>query len=691
MLARRMLELYLEAPRRKALYAKKIPGIKARLQAAEHIAKSIGLIRNDVFGVRSGFFVLEYRRNLAIMKLISHALYELEMDGWIKVFPGKIYYIDKKSVPQTPLTENHKIFNVIASTVKDVATTFEGDFANIDASEIKKRCWMYFRKVNDLKRAEKYERERVKTFWERHDISPLTTGAAKDITASGYFYNETKKVFDKSAESFVIPTGNSEMDKLKKLEALEFDQYIGTHMQMAKEKPGEYLRQQFSLGKADRSTFFPGNKEFDFLKAVDQVFDLDKEELEVISRFVPGEITQKDAVFLHKFLALIDLGFREALAKTRVDSMPEWVQDGLLREAKASLPELFNKFSKFSKSSGTFGHDDFLSFLKNEDPKFVSEQEDEFKQNIGRIAKEFFAGLINGITKKLEDSQPYDITYVISDIHLQDYVHRDIYELLRLIDVVVATGGNLVINGDFLDTWRASNLALILRENKLIFDALRKVKKITIVKGNHDGWLELFNGEKVLSDNISVVDRLYNDGIHIEHGNDMDRFNSTASWIGEVATKAVNKIERNKLLGQQLLTWIEYFSRLLLPKEMWKNQKQERLVKGVAKIVGYRDPSGQTFSPTDPLDVTIGHFHSAGLFESYQKVLKGLDERFHGKVRFFLTDSWYNSEGYAGQVTIFAKKKAGTGQRMAKTIVWNYIDAKKILTLYGSWEFKKAS
>ncbi len=570
MLARRMLEVYEPSrARRNALYREKVPGIMARLQAAELIARRIGLINRDVFSFSSGIFIREYRRNLAIMKLISHALYELEMGEWIKVSPDKIYYLDRKAVQTTSYTQKNIIFDVIAETVKEIATTFdEAKFSRKSAQEIETACRDIFQRTSDLGRAAKHEGKRMRTFRERHDFSPITKRAAMDIAASGFFYVENKKVFERSAVQHMIISGDRAVDEARRIEAMEFDQYLNNEVAASKEFSGAELRGEFTLGPADRAPLFP--------REVDE----------------------------------------ETMNETR---------------------EVFRALE---------------------------------------CAK--------------EPERPYDLTFIISDLHLQDYVHRDLYELLRLIHVVVSTGGTLIINGDFLDTWRANSLPLIIKNNKILFDALRKVKRVVLIKGNHDGWLELFNGQKVLGENVSVVDRLWMKDLHIEHGNDFDRFNSEISWLGRLATQAVNVVERNEFVGPQALTWIEYVGKRFTPDGRWAAQKVDRVFRGIKEVYKRRDPKGDIYTAESPLNIVFGHYHFPGLYNAYEKINKMIesDQELKGRVRFFLTDSWYNSEGYAGQVTVFAKKKERqTGQLLTSTFIWDYIDAKKILTLYGAWKF----
>jgi UDP-2,3-diacylglucosamine pyrophosphatase LpxH len=690
MLARRMLEVYEPSrAKRNELYRQKVPGIMARLQAAELIARRIGLINRDVFSFSSGIFIREYRRNLAVMKLISHALYELEMDGWIKVTPTKIYYLDNKLVETVRGVEKQKIFHVIAETVKEIETIFnEGEFSNKSASSIEHDCGSLFVRTNDLGRAERFEEKRRKDFWERHDYSPLTKRAAMDIAASGYFYTENKKVFERPAVSFAPVSGDTTTDFLRSVEALQFDQYISTEVARAKEISGRELREEFSLGVADRSTLFPGTEEYDFLREVGRAFKLTPEEerdyIEQMSKFSPGEVGKAESMFLHKFLSAVKLEFMTALSSLHIETLPEVAQREFLSQVKEAFPEILDEFV------GTLGAHDFLLFLKQKHQDLVKDYEGSFRAGVTRTAGRFFERIVLDIIKKLEASQPYDVTYVISDLHLQDYVHRDVYELLRLIHVVVSTGGTLVINGDFLDTWRASNLALIIKNNKLLIDALRKVKRVVIIKGNHDGWLELFKGQKLFGDNISVVDRLWMRNLHIEHGNDFDKFNSEVSWIGRLATRVVDKLQKNEFVGPQFLTWIEYVGKRLLPDSKWTQQKVDRVLKGIQEVHSKRDPDGEIYSKDDPLNIVFGHYHFPGLFHAYDKINERIDsdERLKGKVRFFLTDSWYESEGYAGQVTVFAKsRRSPAGQMLTKTFIWDYIDAKKILTLYGAWKF----
>ena len=686
MLARSMLNVYVPRAERRELYRKKVPGIMNRLRAAELIARKIGLMKNSFYSFSSGSLIREYRRNLAMMKLLSHTLFELEKEDWIKVYPDRVYYVAEQQISVAGATEKHRIFDLIASTVKEVASTFEETFIRRSPQDIMESCRSVFREVGDLREAEVIEGGRERTWRERIDWSPITRRAAKDIAASGYLYDANKKVFERDAIGFVVRSGDAETDRAREMEAHEFDQYTGIHVRMAKERSGPELKSIFSLKSADRSTLFPGVEEFRFLEEAAEVFKLGEGEeqtyLERIKRFGPGEIGNAEAVFLHKFLSLVRLEFRDRLRKVNIESLPDFTQRQLLAQVRESLPEIFDEFLKQPDIK------DFLVFLRQKNPEEVDGLEASFRVGVSKIAGGFFVRIIDDLVAQMIEAQPYDINYVISDLHLQDYPHRDTYEILRLIHAVVATGGTLIINGDFMDTWRAGNLSSIMANNKIIFDALRKVKRIIVIKGNHDRWLSAFAGHKVF-ENVSVVDRFYTQGLHIEHGNFYDKYNSEESKIGKFATRLVTGLERNEIIGPQLLTWVEYVGKRVLPKGYWKKQKVKRVFKGIKDVYKNRDPNGNVYSPENPLDVVFGHYHFPGLFNAYDQINEMIqaDPQLSGKVRFFLTDSWYNSEGYAGLVTVFAKKKKGSGQLLTTSYLWEFIDAMKILSLYGTWKF----
>jgi UDP-2,3-diacylglucosamine pyrophosphatase LpxH len=586
MLQRAMLRAYVPKAEVKALFRAKVPGIMARLQAAESIARNIKLIRKSFYSISGGALVREYRKNLVIMKLISHALFRLEKEGLIKVYPNKIYYIPQKFIEGRDGEESINVFDTIAVTVEQVVRIFEGELVKKGAQEIREMCKPIFVPVKNLNEAEKLESERGRSLEEIVDWSPLTKLAAKDIAAGGYLYDMNKEVFEKRAVDLLTPSVYGRIDTTARKVASELDRYLDDQIQAAKECSGRDLWHFFSLGGADRLPLFSELREPDSLASVADLSELPASEA--------GQ-------------------YLEAIS--------------------------------------------------------------EYSRESTKVAPTF------------------DMTYIISDLHLQDYPHRDTFELLRLIQTVVVTEGTLVINGDFIDDWRAKSLDSIIANNKLIFDALRKVKRLVIVKGNHDSLFESFSGQRLFSENISVVDRFYDSaaGIHIEHGNFYDKFNSEASWIGKMATKAVNGIERNKTVGPQSLAWLEWFGRKFRSNDAWKRSKVNRVFKGIKDVYEHRDPDGTIFSREKPLNIVFGHYHFPGLFDAYGEINKMIenDPELSGKVRFFLTDSWYNSEGYAGQVAVFARKR-GPGRKnlLATTFLWEYITARKIMTLYGYLDFK---
>jgi UDP-2,3-diacylglucosamine pyrophosphatase LpxH len=694
MLARSLIKLYAPRAEIKALYRDKLPGIISRLRAAELIARNIGLIKKDVFSFTSGLFIWEYRRNLSAMKLISHALVKLERDGWIKVFPSKIYYVEEKAVTGTDYTERHRVFEALSETIKEIATMSEGQFASVSAQKIQELCKDIFKPVADLSLANKYERERKKPFFERHDFSPITKGAAMDIAASGYFYERNKEAFDKPASSFVIRTGDQFVDSQREIEAGRFDQYTENHVRNARELSGQKLREDLSLERADVSTLFPGDKKAKFFADIDRLFAPDGRDRTEYLKFISSFLPKENPAALEKVLdLLIDVcksKFIQKLSGQNLDLLTSEELSDILARAKVDLAEIMGAFMEGETAKKI---PVYLQYLAKEgkDGAIAKHLELLLKRGIEGVGQEIYGPLFEGILPKTGEPSEYDITYVISDLHLQDFVHRDIYELLRLIHMVVKTEGTLVINGDFLDSWRAKNLVLIIKHNKLLFDSLRKLKRLVIIKGNHDGWLELFRGQKVFGENISVVERLWMPGLHIEHGNAYDVYNSKTSRIGEAVTKVFNKFEENKTIGPQLLAWVEYLGKRFQSKRMWTQSKVGRVISGIEQVYSLRDPDGATYSEANPLRVVFGHFHFPGLDEAYRKIMTELTKegsKLAGKVKFFLTDSWYNSEGYAGEVVMFAKKKTeGTEQVITKTMIWDYIDGKSILTLYGPGRF----
>lgn len=705
-----MLEVYTTGAERRDLYRKKVPGIMARLQAAELIAKRTGLIKDNFFSISSGLFSWQYRRNLVIMKIISHALFRLEYDGWLKVYPDRVYIVAKKG-PK----EEHNIFGVISEVASQISDVM-GDNVKKTAEQIRDKCGCYdlrkkdgalanlpskdctdiFFLLDHLSGASLAQKAMGSEFASLFDFSPITKAAAKDIVASSFLFERNKEVFEKSAAEMVITGGNPAKNRTRLNEAARFDRYLSEQINRAKAISASDLNAEFSLGPADASPLFKGDEFKTFLNDARKIFDPDAADrasyvASLENRIDPdgkGRQYFDDAkTFLDEFLVVCEMTMLNALndRKSEIEGLSPLQKKQMHARIKVAIADVMAEFLSAPVS------DKLSVYFKSKHDSMTS-AEKFFKyyldSTIAEAASSAVSLILDPFIRRGDISQPYDITYIISDLHLQDYPHRDTFELLRLLHTVVATGGTLIINGDFLDTWRAKNLESVYMSNKTIFDALRMVKRVIIIRGNHDEWLGDISGKRVLSENVSVKGYFWDRQIDVEHGNSSDKFNSQYLWIGRLATKLVNKVETNPVIGPQILTWIEYFAKRIAPEWYWKKQKIERLVNGAIKTFSARNEKGSDYSTQRPLYQVKGHYHSAMLFESFDEVRKRIRQALGGRSILLQTDSWFGNEGFAGVVVAFAKKKdKGTGNLMATSFIWEYPKIKEIITNYENPNF----
>lgn len=133
----------------------------------------------------------------------------------------------------------------------------------------------------------------------------------------------------------------------------------------------------------------------------------------------------------------------------------------------------------------------------------------------------------------LEDLPPADKSpiegelYVISDVHLRGEKGGGLKpwkykQFLRFLDTVAARNGNLVINGDFLESY--SHPGFLFEHLKIIYRKLRHIKRIFYISGNHDARFQALNGRRWKNihffDSLSI--RRGDEVIHIEHGHKTD-------------------------------------------------------------------------------------------------------------------------------------------------------------------------
>ncbi len=157
--------------------------------------------------------------------------------------------------------------------------------------------------------------------------------------------------------------------------------------------------------------------------------------------------------------------------------------------------------------------------------------------------------------------------YVISDLHLGDFTHRDSFSRTPLktkegkdvdrtdqfrafLDMVKKNNGSLMILGDMFEFWKAS-IGTVLSKNQPMLDELADFDELTVILGNHDNDLVDFIANPSLrlreshpffskihiddnssnSSNYSILKRTFPcaDGrsmtIGFMHGHEVDAFN----------------------------------------------------------------------------------------------------------------------------------------------------------------------
>ncbi|MCX5726630.1 MAG: metallophosphoesterase [Candidatus Saganbacteria bacterium] len=282
----------------------------------------------------------------------------------------------------------------------------------------------------------------------------------------------------------------------------------------------------------------------------------------------------------------------------------------------------------------------------------------------------------------------YKWTFVISDLHLLDYMHRDIFDLLRLIHIVKKVNGMLIINGDLLDLWREKDIFKIISKNQILFEALKAVK-VFYVTGNHDSKVSALAKKDLWG--IEIDSRFYDheNRIFVLHGNIFDKWNAgKGAIIGEQVTDFAKFLE--DAFGEKTTKWLEVTRKKFSTQKGWEEEKVERIMDGIDEIILFaareeakRKPlNPEPFTEDRPLTVVIGHYHFPGDSYAYKEIEKRAEEKYGKKVRVIFSGSWFGRDSYAGEVVCFGKER-NTGDMLTSTFIWQYPVAQELAALYS--------
>ncbi|MFH0738716.1 MAG: diguanylate cyclase, partial [Candidatus Omnitrophota bacterium] len=227
-----------------------------------------------------------------------------------------------------------------------------------------------------------------------------------------------------------------------------------------------------------------------------------------------------------------------------------------------------------------------------------------YSEDTNRKAEEDLRSFITGFLKY----------YIVSDTHLADKTAVDIFgekkeeAFIKFLDKIIPERAALIINGDFLDLWKAKFGHIKRRYGKL-FLKLRQVRRIIYIVGNHDGDIlrkpELRDALKALLPHIEIVSSWQDldAGIILEHGNIADFYNNI-SWIGRSAVWILGWLER--ILSLRAVDRLEFY----LSKSLESFVPTRLLVKQLALHYLERLLVLKTLFGLSNVTVCFGHTHN---------------------------------------------------------------------------------
>jgi UDP-2,3-diacylglucosamine pyrophosphatase LpxH len=200
--------------------------------------------------------------------------------------------------------------------------------------------------------------------------------------------------------------------------------------------------------------------------------------------------------------------------------------------------------------------------------------------------------------------------FIISDLHLSSGSKFDRFnkaaKLVRLLKIVQNLKATLIINGDFFDFWQAQAKIIFTRYKEILWELIR-IKRVIMIVGNHDRWLENFNNQRFLMPNISIMTSYYDPGnrLYIEHGHRGDLVNNSPA--GEIISRLVTTAEL--IPRVHLAEPLERIARKIVPEKMWFEQQIASYVKRMSTIYYDELGLGQQSEHGEPLRIVFGHIH----------------------------------------------------------------------------------
>lgn len=215
--------------------------------------------------------------------------------------------------------------------------------------------------------------------------------------------------------------------------------------------------------------------------------------------------------------------------------------------------------------------------------------------------------------------------FIISDLHLATGNKFDRFnkaaKLVRLLKVVEKLKAILIVNGDFFDFWQATPHNVFIKYKEILWELLR-IKRVILIVGNHDNWLENYNNQRFLMPNISVLSSFYDPGNHlyIEHGHLGDPINK--SLFGEINTRLFMFLE--KITRIHLLEKTENVLRKLTPQKIWYEHQIRSYINRMAEIYYDELQLEPQQGKLVPLRIIFGHIHYKGYLNTIAAIQKEL-------------------------------------------------------------------
>ena len=194
---------------------------------------------------------------------------------------------------------------------------------------------------------------------------------------------------------------------------------------------------------------------------------------------------------------------------------------------------------------------------------------------------------------------------VISDVHLATHASKA-KELVRYLKSIQPK--KLVLNGDFIDSWRFSRNYFPKPHLKVLRQLIKMMEqgtKVVYITGNHDEIFRRFNNTKL--GNFSIVNQLELelDGkkTWIVHGDIFDLIIHQAKWLAKLGAAAYGLLTLlNKMVN---LVWKTFRKKELI---IYKSLK-DRIVKDKSVLTRFEQSIGEMAAMKKYDMVICGHTH----------------------------------------------------------------------------------